>query len=382
MRLRILLINSSRKWIGEAAHTLMLGKLLHEAGHRVIIGCRRGWELEKAAKAAKIPCLTFHLNSHFKPFNDFADVRRIRRVIRRRRIQIVHCHRGKEHWHGYTALFGMRDKAALVRTRHVVTPLRTHWLNRVLYEEKTDGLICVSRATQASFGTMLENIPPRRMTVIHSAVDSEHFRPENRDEELRREWGITGDRVAIGLVARFQHIKGQREFLRAAAEVARRAPDACFVLFGRKVPENRARLQEWITELGIPQDRIVIETRDVPIERVIASVDIGVSASLGSEGFSRIAVEYMASGLPVVATSVGALPEIVMEGETGYIVPPRDSSAMATRLLPLVGDAELRARLGEAARARAISNYNQARFLGDVVAFYEGLLEDKGLLKR
>ncbi|GAB4324620.1 MAG: glycosyltransferase family 4 protein [Candidatus Sumerlaeia bacterium] len=379
MPLTVFLMNSSRRWIGEAAHTLMLARLLEGAGHRVLLGCRRGRELEKAAGAIHLPALPLTFSSRLAPLHDLQDVMRVRRAVKTSGFQIVHCHRGKEHWTAWLALAGLRRRVLLVRTRHVVTPLRTHWPNRMLFERCTDGLIAVSRAALESFGPMLERIPPRRVAVIYSAVDSERFHPCRRDEELRRSWGVEPGGLAIGLVARFQHIKGQRVFLQAAAEVAHKAPGVRFVLFGRRVGVNAERLRRWAAELNLPDEQVVVEGRDLPVERVVASLDVGVSASLGSEGFSRIAVEYMASGLPVVATRVGALPEIVLDGETGFIVPSRDPAALAARLTLLCRDGALRARLGEAARARAVSKFHPARFLGDTVAFYEALLEDKGL---
>ena len=138
--------------------------------------------------------------------------------------------------------------------------------------------------------------------------------------------------------------------------------------------QNEGQLLKWIDDVGISRDRVVIETRWLPVERVIASLDIGVSASLGSEGFSRIACEYMASEVPVVVTAVGALPEIVVDGEMGHIIPPGNPAVLASRLVPLCRDAEMRTRMGKAGRARVVSYFTPERFLNETVEFYYRIL--------
>ena len=98
-------------------------------------------------------------------------------------------------------------------------------------------------------------------------------------------------------------------------------------------------------------------------------------ASLGSEGFSRAALEYMGTGLPVVATRVGALPEIVVEDETGFLVEPGDAAALAEAMVKVLGDSELAARLGAAGRRRAEEVFSREKWLAAHGRIYEESLQ-------
>jgi len=368
--LRVLILNSARKWIGEAAHSLALAVELQRAGHRVILGVRRGFELEQRAREAGIEVEALHMGSRFHPLRDLGDCLRIRRLVRENGIDILHANRGKDHWLAAVGRLLMRGAPPLVRTRHVVTPARGHWFNRWLYARGSDALTAVSHAAMDSLGRLGDRIPPERRRVIYSAVDSERFRPERRSESLRRELGAGPDDVLVGLVARFQRVKGQRYFLESAAELTRRGLPCCFCLSGRSDENQRRAMAETAARIGAPVDRLVIQgwTDDLPA--LVASFDIGVIASVGSEGSSRVGLEYMASGLAIVATRVGGIPEILDDGRTGLLVAPRDPVAMADAIERLVRQVDLRAAMGRAGRAAATTEHTPERWAQEMASLY------------
>jgi rhodanese-related sulfurtransferase len=121
--LRILLLNSARRWIGEAAHTFTLARALESRGHWVLLGVRRGFELEKRAAAEGLRYRAFTLNSRFIPWDDLRDTRAIRQILRDEKIDLIQVNRGKDHWLAAAAqLFAARPPVPLIRARHVVTP--------------------------------------------------------------------------------------------------------------------------------------------------------------------------------------------------------------------------------------------------------------------
>src|SRR5262249_7200375 len=148
--LKILITNSGRKWIGEAAHCLMLHEQLRAAGHRVWLAVRSGSELHRRAREGNLEHLALKFSSRFSPASDWRDVAALRDLIRREKIDLLHAHRGKDHWIGVAAarLCGI----PVVRTRHVVTPVKAHIFNRWLYHRATAAVISVSSAAQASLG--------------------------------------------------------------------------------------------------------------------------------------------------------------------------------------------------------------------------------------
>lgn len=355
--LRILITNSGRRWIGEVGHCALLHEALSARGHHVLLACRRGSALESYAEEHGLNFIALEYHSQPRP-SDWTDLKRLEARVREQGIQIIHAHRGKDHWQG--VLLARRCGIPLVRTRHVVTPAAQHAMNRWLYARGTQALISVSAAAERSLGELAEACPVR--AVIHSAVDGEKFHPRRRSEAWRRRGLAEGaaEPVWIGLIARMQRIKGQRPFMQAAAIVAAKVPEARFFLAGRKGETYRRVFLKLAARQGFA-DRVEVEGMLEDLPEAMASFDIGVVASLGSEGMSRVTLEYMASGLPVVATRVGAIPELLQrEGEEplGIVVPPGEPRAMAAALLELIGDPERRRRLGERGRAAVERHHN------------------------
>jgi glycosyltransferase involved in cell wall biosynthesis len=375
--LRILMINSARQWVGEAAHTLALARALQARGHFVALGVRHGFALEEQARACGYdPIIPLHFNSRFHPLRDAEDFFAIRRIIREDRIDLVHCHRGKDHWIAAAARFPGHSPR-IVRTRHVVTQTQTHIFNRWLYRSATDGLISVSQAAERSLDPLIANIPDERRRVIYSSVDSERFHPGRRSAQARAQLGVPEHALLVGLIARLQRVKGQRHFLRAAALLAQKHPDAVFLVAGRGGAAREDEVRRQATEAGLPAGQLRVAGILPDLPETMASLDIGVVASIGSEGSSRIAMEYMASGCPIVATTVGSLPELVHENIGGYLVPPRDPQALADRIGQLLASLDLRLQLGNAGRETAISRFSPTRWVEEVESIYRGSMTNK-----
>ena len=305
--MKILMLNSARRWIGEAAHTLALAEGLEQRGHCVYLGVRHGHELEQRAAEKQFPrIVSLHFNSKFNPLTDISDLLKIRRLVRDEHIDLIHCHRGKDHWLAVLASRAMRHAPPLIRTRHVVTPAARHLINRWLYSFGTQGLIAVSRAAWNSLGNLADSCPHGK--IIYSSVDSGKFRPELRSEEARQELGCRPDTILVGLIGRFQRVKGQRDFIRAAAMLKDRFPQMHFLMAGRGSDGHIRGLRGIAQQAGLEAERYTLLGILPDVARVMASLDIGVIASVGSEGSSRALLEYMGCALPCVATRVGGNP--------------------------------------------------------------------------
>lgn len=350
--------------------------------------CRRGFMLEAHARAEGFRHVALGYSSRFSPLGDARDVAALRGLITSEKIDVIHVHRGKDHWIGMAA--ALLTGIPLVRTRHVVTPVRQHFMNRWLYSRATSALLSVSSAAERSFGRLIERIPNHR--VILSAVDHERFSPARRSEKWRKEHSgnnASGEPVWIGLIGRIQHVKGQDNFLRAAALVAAQCPEARFLIAGRGGPKKRAKYLRFANDHGFG-DRLTIKGTLDNLPEVMASLDIGVVASIGSEGSSRVTLELMASSVPVVVTRVGGIPELmrlerdgapppdaqhIQIGEFGLLVPPGDAEAMAEAMIRLVRDPALRSRMGEAGRRTAVRDHDPGRWAGAIEETYRTAIE-------
>ncbi len=211
-----------------------------------------------------------------------------------------------------------------------------------------------------------EHVPPALVNVVPNGHDPARF--GGRSGEARARLGIPADALLVGLLANVRPLKRHDDFLDAFARVAnaRRAVHA--LLIGEDLP-GAEPLRARVERRGLTgRAHAVAPGGDVL--PWLAALDVGVLCS-ETEGLSNAVLEYMAAGLPVVATAVGGTPELVEEGETGYLVEVGDVGALAERVGRLLGDADLRTRLGTAGRRRFEARFTVDRMVAGTRAVWE-----------
>jgi glycosyltransferase involved in cell wall biosynthesis len=208
---------------------------------------------------------------------------------------------------------------------------------------------------------------PRRWVLIPNGVDTSAFKPDSDARaSLRKELGLGAETILVGLIGRFDPMKDQAGFLRAAAIVARSHGGVRFVMAGTNVDWNNSVLTELVQRLDLKGRVLLLGSReDMP--RVTAALDMAISASF-SEGFSNALVEAMACGVGCIATDVGDSRLII--GSTGEVLPPKDSVALGSAIEKRINlGPRVRADLGRSARARVLEQFD----LPIAVARYEQL---------
>jgi glycosyltransferase involved in cell wall biosynthesis len=221
-------------------------------------------------------------------------------------------------------------------------------------------------------------VPRARQTLVYYGIDPQPFQaaaaaPAAERERLRASLGLGSDEVVFTCVARFAPQKAHDVLLRAFAAARTRDARLRLLLVGDDpFGDGRRRAQALAHELGL--DAAVVFTgirRDVP--QLLAASEAFVLASLW-EGLGLVFLEAMACGLPVLATDVSAVPEVVERGVTGLLVPPGHPQALADALVALAGDAALRARLGRAGRERVRARFGLDRMVERTLEVYSSLL--------
>jgi glycosyltransferase involved in cell wall biosynthesis len=222
----------------------------------------------------------------------------------------------------------------------------TRFLNRF-----TDRVVANSEGAR-QIAVAAEGLPADRVDVIYQGVDMDVFSPARVKPGACRELGIAEGSRVVGIVANLRPVKDHDLFLRAAAIVARRIPDAVFLLAGRG--ELQQPLEALASELGI-RDRVYFTHGEGSVAGYLADMSIGCLTSQ-SEGFSNAILEYMAMGLPVVATDVGGNAEAIGD-EAGFLVRDRTPEAFAAPVIRLLEDEPLRAAMGAKAQERCRSRF-------------------------
>jgi glycosyltransferase involved in cell wall biosynthesis len=237
--------------------------------------------------------------------------------------------------------------------------------------ERTDLVIANSEAVRQDV-LHTEGMPAEKVIVIHNGLETDRYR-QPRNSSLRQSVVAEAGPVAV-VVANFIAYKGHRYFLEAWSRVVASHPHAVALLAGDG-PERPA-CEAIANELGISRRVRFLGTRhDVPA--LLAAADLLVHPSL-EEGFCNAIVEAMAAGLPVVATSVGGNPEAVVDGETGYLVPPRDAAALAEAITRVWSRADGGRAMGQAGSARARTEFDVGRMVSAYETVYANLLARRG----
>jgi glycosyltransferase involved in cell wall biosynthesis len=320
------------------------------------------------------------LSREVSPVRDAVAAWRVARIIRRVRPDVVHTHPAKAGAIGRAAalLAGPGRRPVVVHTFHGHV-LRGYFgtMGTLLFRaietalaRVTDRLIAVSPEVRDEL-VGLRVAPREKFSVVRLGIELEpRVRFEGDATEVRRRHGIPADKFVVGWFGRMTAVKRTDDLLTMLAGVRERGIDALLLLVGDG--DDRVRLEQRAHDLGLARSCLFAGYQeDVAPWYAICDVVVLTSAS---EGTPVTIIEALAAARPVVATRVGGVPDVVDEGETGFLVRPRDTHALAERLEILARDPERRFAMGEAGRQRMLERYAVDRLVSDVDALYRELL--------
>lgn len=348
--------------------------------------------LAAGVRLIRVPDLVRELS----PAHDLRALRELKAVIRRERPHVVHTHTSKAGILGRIAAAACRVPVVVHTPHgHVFHSYESGLKTRLFIGAerwcagKADRLVALTeneRREHLELGVGRE----AQWSTVHSGIDFAPFEaaPDSR-ETVRREWGVSPEAQVIGCVGRVVPIKGHQYLIEAFARAATGGADRHLVLVGDG--ELRDTLAERARALSLsvvahdkgekasgagPAVHFLGLRKDVP--RQMAGFDLFALASL-NEGMGRVLVEAMAMRLPCVATRVSGIPDVVVQGETGLLVPARDAAALAVALRELLQEPDRARRMGEAGRQRAVPGFSVERMVESLENLYRGELERKGI---
>ena len=217
----------------------------------------------------------------------------------------------------------------------------------------------------------------RKLDVIKNGIDASPFRTVSQDDidHLRREWSIGQEERVVGMVGRIGMWKGEEQFIEMARLVCQHQDNVRFVIVGgtfRHHEEHMARLQSLIETNGLGSRVLLVGPRnDIPV--VLNLFNVLVHLPVRPEPFGLVAIEAMSAGKPVVAAATGGLAEIVVDGSTGFLVPPGDTSSAAERVLALLDNDPLREQMGQAGSNRVDAEFSSAAYAARFERLYQTL---------
>jgi len=360
--LTVLHVETGRHLYGGALQVAYLLRGLQAAGLRNLLVCPPGSAIATAAREAGVTVLETAMAGDA----DVGFVFRLRRILRRERPDIVHLHsrRGADLWGGIAArLAGI----PVILTRRVDNPEPRWWvgLKYGLY----DRVLSISEGIRQVL--IAEGLAPSRVSCVHSAVDTERYRPGCADAvNFRRALGLRDDGPVLGVVAQLIARKGHRYLLQALPGILAVQPQTQVVFLGQGPLE--AELRAEVEQLGLGDTVHFAGFRD-DLEQLLPCLDVLVHPA-EMEGLGVSLLQAAACGVPIVAFPAGGIPEIVCEGETGYLPALGDVSALQQRIIELLQDPQRARSLGQQGRALVERAFSIDAMVQGNLAVYRQLL--------
>jgi glycosyltransferase involved in cell wall biosynthesis len=354
----VLHTESSRGFGGQEIRILAEVRWLVEHGWRALIVAQPGSRILSEARESGLPVDSVAMRRAL----DLRAFLALRRIIRERGVSLVHTHSSVDSWLG--ALAARSCGLPVVRSRHVSIPIRRR---RALVYRLADRIVTSGERVRAL--VVDAGIPAEKVVAITAGVDTTRFHPGVSGKAVRDELGLDGP--LVGLVANVRGSKGHQFFLEAAREVLDAVPACRFLVVGDGVgfEDVCRRVQE------LHLEREVVMTgfrRDIP--EIMAALDVLVLPSVRSEATSQVIPQAFAVGTPVVATTAGGSPELVRDGETGRLVPPADSHALAAAIVSMLREPERARAMARAGQAMVSARFTSDATMDLMTAVYEDLL--------
>lgn len=359
-------VDTARSWRGGQNQVLVTVLGLRALGHRTVLVAHPTGELRRRAQEG-LDLIPLAPRAEL----DLASAWRLSRVLKQLKPDIVHAH--DPHGVAMASLAVSMGTSStlpvrprLVASRRVDFHMRQSALSRWKYRQ-VDCFICASDAIRRI--VISDGIPRERTVTVHEGIDLARVAAAP-PAALHQELWLPHDAPLVGNVAALVPHKGQRHLVDAAALVLPRQPDARFIIAGEG--ELRAALEQQIHHHRLDKHVMLTGFR-TDILSLHKAFDVFVMSSI-TEGLGTSLLDAMACGKPIVATRVGGIPEVVVDGETGLLVPPRDPAAIAEAVTRLLLDPDLRERMGAAGLARVRAHFSAETMVANTLRAYQQLM--------
>lgn len=363
------------RWYNATAwYGVTLAHCLQKAGHESMVAGLAGTPPLEKAKELGLPTLALPFNSQ-DPWNLLRLWKGMENLVQDFQPDVVNCHRGEAFilW----ALMKRRYGFGLVRTRGDRRLPRGGVINRWLHCHAADAVISTNTLMTRHFLDSL-HVPEDRLHTILGGVDTNRFHADSLARaEMRRLYAYSDHDIVMGLLGRMDEVKGIRETIRALARAREMSPQAKalrFLIIGFDSEFSTGDVARWTKDAGLGElgEIVRVTGRVERPEAVINALDLGVLASLGSEAIARAALEIMASGIPLISSTTGVMPDLIPER---YSFAPGDIPAMAQLMVQAL-DPRWRNELGHYGEERILKGGLRLEdFLENTLKVYEDILK-------
>lgn len=362
--LRTLHVETGMHSLGGPAQVVYLMTGLRERGHEAVLVCPKGSSVSRHASDAGLEVIAVPLITDL----DFRFVLRLYRIIKRVKPDLVHLHsrRGADIMGGLAARTAKTQ--AIILSRRIDNPIRRGLLSMIKYGALCDRIIAVSGGVKNAL--IQGGVDPGKITVVHSVADAKKYQKKGSEAKVRAEFGLDKNANVIAVIAQLIERKGHRFLFQAAPKILEVFPNTHFLVLGEGRLEND--LRQLAASLGI-RDKVIFAGFRNNIGELLSITTILVHPAT-MEGFANCVLQAMAAEVPAVVTEVGGMPESVKDGVNGIVIPPRDVEALANSVIKLLGDPELRAKMGSEGKRIVEEQFSVDGMVEGVLSVYKSVL--------
>jgi glycosyltransferase involved in cell wall biosynthesis len=366
--LNLFQIDAGKEWRGGQRQSLFLAKELQKNSYPFKFYVQPGSPLHTKALEVDLPVIPLKMRSE----TDALAILRLASCMKRHRCQLVHCHDAHSVAVG-SAAASLAKVPLRVISRNVDFPIKKNFLSQLKYTKNIDVIIAVSQGIKKVL--VDGGIDSALIKVIPDGIDYSPFDEAVASDYLRRELNFGRDDFLVGIVAHLADHKGHKYLIRATEILKVKAPQIRVIIVGEG--PLRMELDKLVKQTHVEDIVFFLGFReDVP--QILASLDLFVLSSY-LEGMGSSILDAMASRLPVVATRTGGIPEVVVNGETGLLVPPKSPTALAKAILRIYGDRELGRRLGQKGYEVVHQKFSTEAMAAKVILEYKRIAQQKNI---
>jgi glycosyltransferase involved in cell wall biosynthesis len=365
---RILHTESSRGWGGQEVRVLAELEWMRAQGHWVALGAHPESAIARRARDAGILFYPLRTPKVLLPF----EIVRLAAWLISNRVEVVNTHSSNDGWLAGLAA-RLTRRPMLIRSRHIEVDYPNRFWSGLAFRSLPHHVITTSRQIADRLVAELD-VPEGRVTCVATGVDLARFDPAIRGT-LRAELGLASNVVLVGMISVLRSWKGHATFLEAAAKLLADEKRAVYFVIAGDGPAR----EEWTR--FIQQEpwsgRVTLLGHRADVPNILASLDVLVLPSYAHEGIPQIILQAQAMARPVVATTIGGIPEVVEDGVTGLLVPPKDADLLAGKIAAALDDSNLATTLGQSARAQIEKSYSLDAMGTRLLALYDSLSKNQ-----
>ena len=361
-------IDSGKEWRGGQRQSFFLVRELQKKGYPCRFYVQPNSPLYKKAEQEGLPVFPLKVRSEA----DIIAVLKLARQMKKANCVLVHSH--DAHAAAVSAMAASRAKIPLrFISRRVDFPLKNNYFSKIKYRRDVDMIIAISEGVKKVLVSC--GIDKKKIKVVPSGIDYTPFENVSSKDYLYREFGFSKNDFLVGIVAHLADHKGHKYLIEAASILKKKAPNIKLIIVGKG--PLRMELDQQVKEEGVEDIVLFLGFReDVP--QIMASLDLFVLSSY-LEGLGTSILDAMASHLPVVATEVGGIPEVVTHEKTGLLVPPKNPAALARAILRIYNDRKLAYSYGENGYRVVHEKYSSRAMAKKVIKEYETIARRKNI---